>query len=114
MWTHISFAGAGGADVSADVQVPDEAVALRCVDSGSERQRGTILRRGKLHLSQIVDEEVEFGGNAAETRLDQPERHRDEKVRETDSCCVLLCCVCVCVCVCVYLVKYMVASASDS
>lgn len=69
--THISFAGVGGADVSADVEVPDEAIALRRVNSGGKRQRGTILRRGELHLSQIVDEEVEFGGDAAETGLDQ-------------------------------------------
>lgn len=70
--THVSFAGVGGADVSADVEVSDEAVALRRVNSGSKRQRGTILRGGELHLSQIVDEEVEFGGDAAQTGLDQP------------------------------------------
>lgn len=70
--THVAFAGVGGADVSADVEVPDETVALRRVNAGSKRQRGMIVRRGELHLSQIVDEEVEFGGDAAQTGLDQP------------------------------------------
>ena len=58
--------------MSADVQVPDDAGALRRVNLWSKRQRETFLRRGELHLSQVVDEEVEFGGDAAETRLNQP------------------------------------------
>lgn len=62
----------GRADVSADVKAPYEAVALHCVNPGSKRQRGPILRRGELHLGQIVDKEVQFGGDAAQTGLDQP------------------------------------------
>jgi len=70
--THVALAGVGGADVSADVEVPNEAVAPHRVDSGSEGQHGTVLGRGKFHLSQIVDEEVQFGGDAAQTGLNQP------------------------------------------
>lgn len=70
-WTHVSFVDC--ADVSADVQVSDESVALGRVDSGSEGQSGPVLRRRELHLGQIVYEEVQFGGNTAETGLDQPE-----------------------------------------
>lgn len=70
VWTHISLSA--GPDVSADVQVLDDAVALCRVEPGGERQRGALLRRGELHLGQIVDEEVQFGGNAAQTGLDQP------------------------------------------
>lgn len=42
-WTHVCLAG-GRADVSTDVEAPDEAVALHRVNSGSKRQRGPILR----------------------------------------------------------------------
>lgn len=34
--TYVALAGVGGADVSADVQVLDDAIAPRSVDSGSE------------------------------------------------------------------------------
>ena len=57
--THVSL-GAGAPDVSAHIQAPDEAIALGRVDSGGEGQRGSVLAGRKLHLSQIVDEEVEF------------------------------------------------------
>lgn len=73
-WTHVALARVSGADVSADVQVADEVVAPRRVDTGSKRQRGPIVRRAELHLSQIVDEEVQLGGHAAQTGLDQPVR----------------------------------------
>lgn len=74
--------------MSADVQVPDEAIALQSVNSGSERERGPILRRGKLHLGQIVDEEVEFCGNTAQTGLDQPAQVREggRRVRDQPAC----------------------------
>lgn len=72
VWTHVAFAGVGGADVFADEEVPDEAITLGRVNAGGEWQRGPIVRRGELHLSQVVDEEVEFGGDAAQTGLDQP------------------------------------------
>lgn len=65
--------------MTADVQAPDDAVALRRVNSGSKRQRGTLLRRGKLHLGQVVNEEVEFGGNAAQTGLNQPVGEQTEE-----------------------------------
>lgn len=56
--------------MAANVQVSDEAVALDRVDSGGKGQCGSLLRGCELHLGQIVDEEVEFGGDATQTRLD--------------------------------------------
>lgn len=44
VWTHVAFAGVGGADVSADKEAPDEAVALGRVNAGGKRQRGPIVR----------------------------------------------------------------------
>lgn len=83
-WTHICLARDGGADVSTDVQVPDEAITFQSVNPGSERQCWPFLRRGELHLGQIVDEEVEFGGDASQTGLDQPEQVREGGRRVRD------------------------------
>jgi len=70
--THVALAGADRPDVAAQVKVPDEPVAPRRVDPRGEAQRGPVLSRGELHLGQVVDEEVQLGGHAAQTGLYQP------------------------------------------
>ena len=70
--THVALAGAVGADVAAHVEVADEPVALQGVDPRGEGQHGPLLRGGELHLGQVVDEEIELGGYAAQTGFDQP------------------------------------------
>lgn len=76
--------------MSADVEAPDEAVALHRVNSGSERQHGPILRRRKLHLSQIVDEEVQFGGDTAQTGLYQPAQVTEGEGRVKGQFCLFI------------------------
>jgi len=70
--THVSLAGAEGADVATHVEVADEPGGLHGVHPGGEGEHGPLLRRRKLHLGQVVDEEVQLGGHAAQAGLDQP------------------------------------------
>ena len=68
--THVSLAGAVGLGVPADEQAADGAVALQGVYARGEREHGPLLGRGELHLRQVVDEEVQLGGHAAQAGLD--------------------------------------------
>lgn len=64
--------------------VQDAAVLLQRVDLRGEGQDGLVVGRqaGEAQLGQVVDEEVELGGHAAETGLDQPAGgDRERKLR---------------------------------
>lgn len=77
LWeTYITLVGAVGFNVAAHKQGANGAIAFQCVDSRRKGQNGSLLRRGELHLGKVVDEEVEFGGHAAQTGLDQPGKMR--------------------------------------
>lgn len=120
--THGAFAGVCSTDVSADVEAPNEATAPRCVHSGSKGQCGPLLCRCKLHLRQVVEEEVEFSRNAAQTGFNQPAQETKGTHVNTGNTETYLQRICRYEAVnvvdlefvFVYLVKYMVASASDS
>lgn len=64
-----------------DRGVDDAALLFQSVSLGRERQDGLVVGRqaGEPQLGEIVDEEVELGGHAAQTRLYEPEE--DEKQR---------------------------------
>lgn len=86
--TYITLVGAVGFDVTAHKQAAYEAVAFQRVDSRCKRQNGSLVRRGELHLGKVVDEEVEFGGHAAQTGLDQPDKMRkvyDQSCKHRDA-----------------------------
>ena len=64
------------------------------VDTRRKGQHGPLLRRGELHLGQVVDEEVELGGHTSKTglyqsggasgRSEQRKRGRGEKERQRE------------------------------
>lgn len=58
----------------ADVEAADGAVASGRVHPWGEGERRSVVGTSELHLGQVVDEEVELGGYAAQTGLDQPDR----------------------------------------
>lgn len=59
-----------------DGGLQDAAVLFQGVGLWREGQDGLVVGRqpGEAQLGQVVDEEVELGGHAAETGLDQPAR----------------------------------------
>lgn len=81
--THVALAGVEDPLVAAEEDVADPAGRFEGVRAGGEGQRGPGVRARELHLRQVVDEEVELGGHAAQAGLDQPatrppcaQRHR--------------------------------------
>lgn len=58
--------------MSAEKNITDAASALQGVCSGCKGKGQPVIRTCELHLSQVMDEEVEFCGYAAQAGLNQP------------------------------------------
>lgn len=70
--THVALAGVEDPLMAAEEDVADPAGCLDGVGAGGEGEGRAGIRACELHLRQVVDEEVELGGHAAQARLDQP------------------------------------------
>lgn len=78
---YITLAWGTDFNVSANEQTADHSIRFHGVDAWSKRQNGAFLGGCKLHLCQVVDEEVQLCGHAAKTGLDQPRTEKTIEVR---------------------------------
>jgi len=79
--THVVLVGVVSLLEGEDGGVDDAALLLQGVRLWGERQDGLVVGRqaGEAELGEVVDEEVELGGDAAQTGLYQPGEEEEEE-----------------------------------
>ncbi len=76
--THIVLVGVVSLLEGEDGGVDDATLLFQSVSLGRERKDGLVVgwQAGESQLGEVVDEEVELGGHAAQTGLYQPEEDK--------------------------------------